>query len=365
MKLSVTPQTALYFTELSVYFVSSWPPLKYKNKYHKFLFHFRWWLAFIFIFLFLLPLLNGLYKHQNDPLKMINNTCLSAAAIQALSKMIICRMHWPRLKMLHRKIDKFINNADELQNKYIKKYIDRGIIFHGFITTSMYLVSLVFIIEPLLQSRPFPTDSEYPFVIKYKAIHQAIYIQQICALIFISSALSIDFQVAVLLWFIGIKFEVLGEYCERVMTDDDLNYCINKHQRILWYADQMKRTVRFITFSTVATTTIGNLPLAVKFRVGNIVANAATELFIYAWPGDNLIRTSEAIGWRIYKCNWLNGSTNMMKNLVILIQRSQKPVTITINGFIPNLSLQYYTSFLSSTFSYYTTLRIIFSATEN
>lgn len=136
--------------------------------------------------------------------------------------------------MLHRKIDKFINNADELQNKYIKKYIDRGIIFHGFITTSMYLVSLVFIIEPLLQSRPFPTDSEYPFVIKYKAIHQAIYMQQICALIFISSALSIDFQVAVLLWFIGIKFEVLGEYCERVMTDDDLNYCINKHQRILW-----------------------------------------------------------------------------------------------------------------------------------
>lgn len=99
MKLNVTPQTALYFTELSVYFVSSWPPLKYKNKYHKFLFHFRWWLAFIFILLFLLPLLNGLYKHQNDPLKMINNTCLSAAAIQALSKMFICRMHWPRLKV--------------------------------------------------------------------------------------------------------------------------------------------------------------------------------------------------------------------------------------------------------------------------
>nr|AQN78476.1 olfactory receptor 74 [Meteorus pulchricornis] len=372
MMLSVTSQTALNFTEMSVYFVSSWPPTKFVNKQQKLWFNFRWWLAFTLLLLFLLPLLNGVYVHHKHPVKMINAACLSAATVQALLKMLICRAQWPRLQMLHSEMDKFIKNADDLENKYIRKYIERGYIFHGFVTSSMYLVSLVFIIEPALQSHQFPTDSVYPFRIQHEAIHIALYTQQIVALFLVAAALSVDFQVAILLWFIGIKFEILGDLCERVSTNLELDKCIIEHQRILWYADQVQRAVCFITFSAVATTTLGvvcgclallgNLPLAVKFRVANIVGNAATEIFIYAWPGDNIITVSQEIGWKIYNCNWLAGSPKMVKNVMSIIQRAQHPVTISISGFIPSLSLQYYTSFLSTTFSYFTTLRIILSA---
>ncbi|KAF7380966.1 hypothetical protein HZH66_014342 [Vespula vulgaris] len=67
--------------------------------------------------------------------------------------------------------------------------------------------------------------------------------------------------------------------------------------------------------------------------------------------------SSTAIGLAAYDLNWFDKSRKMCKNLYILIQRSQKPVTVSIPGFIPELSLTYYMSFLSSSFSYFTTLR--------
>ncbi|KAF7381742.1 hypothetical protein HZH68_015615 [Vespula germanica] len=97
--------------------------------------------------------------------------------------------------------------------------------------------------------------------------------------------------------------------------------------------------------------------VTVKFQFLVLDIVAIIQLFLNSYPAENLIEMSSTIGLAAYDLNWFDKSRKICKNLYILIQRSQKPVTVSIAGFIPELSLTYYMSFLSSSFSYFTTLR--------
>ncbi|XP_057328348.1 uncharacterized protein LOC130669446 [Microplitis mediator] len=372
MKLTASPEAALRFTKMNVYLVSSWPPSKSLSRISKIWFNVRWWIAFISILLLFIPLTNGVYVYRNDSLVMVKAACLSSASAQALLKLIICRFQSNRLQLLHDEMEIFIKNADALEKKYLLKYIKKSGLFHVFGSLSVWAVCLSYIIEPILLSHSYPTDTAYPFVVESQVLRTILYLQQIIALIFVGAALIIDFQVATLLWFTCVRFEVLSHYFREVSNETELVTCIKKHQKILWYANEVKYAVRYITLSTIATTTIGVIcgclallshqPMSVKLRVGNIVGNATIELFIYAWPADNLIRVSQAIGRSAYNSKWLKGSVGLVKTTMNVICRSQSPSTISIHGVMPSLCLRYYTSFLSTTFSYFTTLRVVYAA---
>nr|WGO81740.1 olfactory receptor 59 [Microplitis mediator] len=374
MKLTASPEAALQFTKMNVYLVSSWPLPKSVSKSTKIWFNVRWWTAFVSLLLLFLPLTNGVYVFRNDLLIMVKAACQSSASGQALLKLIICRFQSNRFQLLHDEMENFMKNADALEKKYLNKYIEKSGFFHVFVSFSMWAVCLAFIIEPILLSHPYPTDTAYPFVVKSQVLRTILYLQQIMALFFVAAALTIDFQVATLLWFTCVRFEVLGHYFREVSNETELVTCIKKHQKILWYANEVKYAVRYITLTTIATTTIGVIcgcftlishqPISVKLRIANIVGNATSELFIYAWPADNLIQVSREIGWSAYNSKWIKGSVNMIKTTMSVICRSQSPITISIYGLMPSLCLQYYTSFLSTTFSYFTTLRAVYAAED-
>ncbi|XP_034942903.1 odorant receptor 22c-like, partial [Chelonus insularis] len=367
----ITPEAALKFTKTSVYLVCSWPLSVAASKRDQILMKIRWWIVLIFLLFLLLPLLNGIYSYHHDTLIMVKAICMSSACGQAILKIITCRKQTSRFQILLQEIEDFMKNANLREKEYLKKYINRAAFFHIFVTISIWLVCFDFIIEPIILGQKFPTDVAYPFSIDNQYLHISLYLHQVISLFFIAAALSIDFQVAILLWFTALKLETLGYYFENVSNEKELRYCIRKHQHMLWYANQVKNAVKYVALSTVLTTTIGivcgcltlisHQPLSVKLRVGNIVINAAVELFIYAWPANNLIQMSQIISSNVYHCNWYGKSTKMMKTVSYVIQRSQKPITIYISGFIPDISLQYYTSFLSTTFSYFTTMRILLS----
>ncbi|CAD6202100.1 GSCOCT00013801001.3-RA-CDS [Cotesia congregata] len=374
MKLSVTPEAALRFTKMNVYLVSSWPLSKSISRVTKIWFSIRWWIAFISLLLLFLPLTNSVFVFRKDSLVMVKAACQIGASGQALLKLLICRYQSDRLQFLHQEMEVFIKNADSLEKKFLQKYIEKSGFFHVFVSVSMWAVCLAFIIEPILLSHPYPTDTAYPFVVKSESLRIALYLQQVMALFFVAAALTIDFQVATLLWFTCVKFEVLGHHFREVSSERELVACIKKHQQVLWYAKEVKNAVHYITLATIATTTIGvicgcltlisNQPFSVKLRIANIVGNATSELFIYAWPADNLIQKSQDIGWSVYNSKWINAPISMVRMTMNVIHRSQIPVMITISGVMPSLCLHYYTSFLSTTFSYFTTLRAVYAADE-
>nr|QNL14998.1 olfactory receptor 54 [Aulacocentrum confusum] len=370
MKLRVDLTTALRYTQMSVFLACSWPPSKFKTNSQRFWFDLRWFIGLTVLLLLFVPLLNGAYIYRNNTVVFVKAVCMCSAIAQAIVKMSICRMKLSNLQMLHSDLDNYITKANVVERKILQVYVDRSATFHGIVTLSMWLVCLAFIIEPIILSEPFPTDVVYPFPINHSFIHITLYSQQVLALFVVASALSIDFQVALLLWFTAAKFEILGHYFEQVSNEIELVNCIKIHQKILQYANNISVTVRFIALVTIATTTVGlicggiilisNQPMPVKLRIGNIVGNAAIELFIYSWPADQLIQTSQAMGGKVYNCQWHDKSCRMLKTIQTVIHRSQKPAIISVHGFMPYLSLTYYTSILSTTFSYFTTLRVIF-----
>ncbi|XP_035728641.1 odorant receptor Or2-like [Vespa mandarinia] len=214
------------------------------------------------------------------------------------------------------------------------------------------------VLGPIFLSQSLPTFAVYPFDTESHPIYEIIYFQQAFTCIQACTGATIDCQVALLLWFAGARFEMLEIEVANIVDEYDLKRCIVKHGQILRYAGNIVKTVRFVIFSTVFITTILiSDSVAVKFQFLVLDIVAIVQLFLNSYPAENLIEMSTAIGSAVYDLNWIDKSRKIWKNVCFLIQRSQKPITVSIPGFIPALSLTYYMSFLSSSFSYFTTLR--------
>ncbi|XP_043500826.1 putative odorant receptor 92a [Polistes fuscatus] len=141
------------------------------------------------------------------------------------------------------------------------------------------------------------------------------------------------------------------------VNEYDLKGCILKHRHIFSYAENVIKIARFVILTTagIAITLIefGGFLLVYV----NVVA--IIQLFVNSYSVGNLIEMSSATGSAVYNLNWVEKLQKMSKNILFLIQRSQKPVIIRINGFLPILSSSYYMSFLSSSFSYFMTMRAL------
>lgn len=75
------------------------------------------------------------------------------------------------------------------------------------------------------------------------------------------------------------------------------------------------------------------------------IVSAMSQLFILCWTGDKLIDLSSATANKVYLCNWhvtvgqlksdraRQKDTSFLKNIMFVIQRSQKPICVTAMQF--------------------------------
>ncbi|KAL6264229.1 hypothetical protein P5V15_004316 [Pogonomyrmex californicus] len=62
--------------------------------------------------------------------------------------------------------------------------------------------------------------------------------------------------------------------------------------------------------------------------------------------------------WSVYNI-WIGKSQKMKGNILIMLQRSQQPLLISMSALLPALTLEYYASFVTSVLSYFMTMRIV------
>ena len=160
-------------------------------------------------------------------------------------------------QILHETIENFLKTADPFERLILQRYVDRNSTFYGFVTICVYLACVSYIVEPILNTQVFPVDTAYPFAVEFHPVYEIVYAQQIFALFHISAALSIDSQVTILFCFTAARFEIVGAKMEIARDEDDLKYCIAKHQEVLEYAKDVTRATRLIALATIATSTIG------------------------------------------------------------------------------------------------------------
>ncbi|KAI4500518.1 hypothetical protein M0802_004480 [Mischocyttarus mexicanus] len=339
MILNISPNTALKFTKLSVIIMGCWPPPLNATKKQLLLRDVYWWSTFVTALLLVLTLINGIYEYRHNTLITVQTTCILAGVFQVCLKMIIMRIQRWKFQSIIQEMENFIEHANSLEKVVLQNYVNKCWLFHLTITIGFYMICSGLVLGPAILSQPFPTFAKYPFKVDSHPIYEIVYFQQAFVGILAVVGGTIDCQNAVLLWFASARFEMLSIELSRLINLDDINYYIRKHLQLL----------RFFSMRQAKSTTI-----RIQFVI--LVIGATIQLFICSRPAENLSEMSIAVGLSIYNSNWIGKSSKILKSMCIMIQRSQKPVIVTISGVLPALSLKYYTSFLSSSFSYFTTL---------
>ncbi|XP_047368979.1 odorant receptor 30a-like [Vespa velutina] len=352
--MKFTHEEALKFTKGSVALLVAWPPPTNTSRKKLFFLDVYFGASFLCAQAMLLLLLNGMYVHRNNFEIMIQSMCFAITIIQMSIKMMTCRMQRSNLQLIIMEMENIVKQAAPYEKVILEKYVKRCAILHISLTFGFYLAGTNIVLGPIFLSQSLPTFAVYPFDTESHPIYEIIYFQQSLTALQACTAAAIDCQAALLLWFAGARFEMLEIELANIVDEYDLKRCIQKHRHILSYAEKIVKTVRFVIFATVGITTIlivfsGVLLLftdsmTIKFQFFILDIVAIIQLFLNSHPAENLIQMSTAIGSAAYDLNWIDKSLEIWKNVCFLIQRSQKPITVSIAGFIPALSLTYYMS---------------------
>lgn len=116
----------------------------------------------------------------------------------------------------------------------IQRYIDKCVVFHGISLITFYWIALVTIVLiPPLMHQPFPTLAEYPFDVSYQPVKTIIFIQQSTVGVLVAGQLCMNVYMAMLLWFVSARFEILSEELKKTTNIYQLFECIKKHQKLL------------------------------------------------------------------------------------------------------------------------------------
>ncbi|XP_018396151.1 PREDICTED: putative odorant receptor 69a [Cyphomyrmex costatus] len=249
-----------------------------------------------------------------------------------------------------------------------QRYIDKCVYFYGGSMFWIYLSAIFIISGPITLDQPFPTNAEYPFNIYHQPLRSIIFIQQIIACVQGAAQLCMNIFMALLIWFTSARLEILIEKLQRITNISDLKKCIQEHQNLLKYAEEVTILIRPIALSTVSFSTIALIivglilltdqPLSMKIQCVGIMFSGLSVVFMYTWPAEHLIQISDEIGQAVFDTEWYQQPVDLRKDILIVMLRAQKPIIISVPCIMPALSLKYYASYLSTIFSYFTTLRV-------
>ncbi|XP_043284899.1 uncharacterized protein [Venturia canescens] len=367
--MGVSIDAAVRFTRVSVYLAHSWPSSKTSTKKQNVKLQIIWYVSVATSVGLLVPLLLSMYTNQSNSLVFTQSACFVGAICNYLAKMIAYRMQRRRTQILISEMEDFLKAAKPHEKKVLEDYVGRTLAFHVLITAVNYVTALGVICGPLFLPQEFPTDAAYPFSVDSRFVKYAIYLHQSFVGFQCSTGATIDCQTALMLWFAGARLEILTLEIKNVSDLNSLRCFVQKHQRLLSYAREVCHTASYIVLTTSIACGFGtifsglqllsNQPLAVKIQFGPVVLVAGMNLFVCCWPADNLIRVCDMMGDAVWDASWPDESSRMMKNYSMILHRSQRPVIVSIAGFIPVLSLRSYATYLSSAFSYTTTLRLV------
>nr|KAF7394355.1 hypothetical protein H0235_016950 [Vespula pensylvanica] len=337
-----TPERALKFTKLSVSPLGFWPASFNATKSELIFREIRWWISFLIILSFIFAEIYGIRKHYQDSMIVTQSICFCMGSSQVLIKIVIFKIQSTRFKIVTLEMEDFIKRMNIFERTILQRYVDKCAMFHLAMTFSYYTICVAFILGPTILPRPFPTFAEYPFKVESHPIHEIIYFQQAFVGIQAAVGVTIDCQVAFLLWYTGARFEILAIKLINIVNEDELKACIKLHDDLLRYGKNVVKAVRFIILTSIGVSSADSITLKLQFV--SLMTGSIFELFLCCRPADNLMEMSSAVGSAAYRSNWINKSAKMKSSIYFLIQRSQKPVTISVDGIIPPLSLQYYLS---------------------
>ncbi|KYN38569.1 Odorant receptor Or2 [Trachymyrmex septentrionalis] len=236
----------------------------------------------------------------------------------------------------------------------LQRYINKCVYFYGGSMFWIYLSAVFIMSGPVTLDQPFPTNAEYPFDVYHQPLRSIIFIQQTIACVQGAAQLCMNIFMALLIWFTSARLEILIEKLQKITNISELKKCIQEHQNLLKYAEEVTILIRPIALSTVSLSTIALIivglilltdqPLSMKIQCVGIMFSGLSVVFMYTWPAEHLIHISDEIGQAVFDTEWYQQPVALRKTLQIVMLRAQKPIIISVPCVMPALSLKYYAS---------------------
>ncbi|CAK9809316.1 hypothetical protein ANTPLA_LOCUS6120 [Anthophora plagiata] len=319
-------------------------------------------------FLLFLPLLYAIHVHWNDAENVSKAACMSLALVHIFSQTFVCIGQYDNLQKLIEEMKICFVTAKPFEKNVFQRYIDKYSLFYGLCTAWFYLTAIIMILGSPLISEPFPTNAVYPFPVNYEPLRSIIFIHQTFAGIQCAANASTNIMFAFLLLFATARFELLMLELSNVEDNETLIKCMKEYFVLRRYASNVTSTIRFLVLITVIVcivacvfagiNLIGKQPFTVKVQFLTVSATGLLEVFMCSLPADRLIDMSEKVMQGIYESKWYDRSLRFQK-FVALMLTPQSPIIVKISCIIPVLSLNFYCSYISNTFSLFTALRIV------
>ncbi|XP_014469765.1 PREDICTED: odorant receptor 4-like [Dinoponera quadriceps] len=224
---------------------------------------------------------------------------------------------------------------------------------------------------PLFLPMEFPVEVWYPFSTEPLLRKFIVYVMEIFVIAHTVFCLGVDVMIAVLLFYTTARLEMLTFEIQRAINETHVISCIQKHQEITRFISETQKAIQYLLFKT--NLTMGFTVISGCFPILYIQSHilipqflsmimaALQRMYITAWPADDLKEVSIQLALSAYSASWIGKSPKMKSDIFIMLQRSQKPLLISMGGLLPALTLEYYANFLTTVLSYFMTMRAAIS----
>jgi len=78
-------------------------------------------------------------------------------------------------------------------------------------------------------------EAWYPFSIDSLYIKSILYISQVLAILQTGFSITVDFMIAMFLWYSAARLDMLGLELQYIRHENQMKACIQKHQEIIGY----------------------------------------------------------------------------------------------------------------------------------
>ncbi|XP_063987502.1 uncharacterized protein LOC135167831 isoform X2 [Diachasmimorpha longicaudata] len=368
MSGTLTPEFAIQYTKYATGISFGWPPSLKSSRLSEIIFRIGWWISYIICTIVVLALLNAGYKHRDNFMHLTEFLSVAACLLQVMTKMTVGKCHYHRFQYLIAEMETFVENANPHEREILTNYVNRIVPFHSIYHISCSVFVGFYIFGPFITDQPLPFGAEYPFPFDDHPGYDIVYLVETIGAIQCSCIVAFICQVSLLLWYATIQLEFLAENIRNVNNTQQLKDCIIIHQHILWYIDEMTKIVRPMLMTAIIVAMIsvpcggihivGKEDTITRLQFMLVVIGDGLELLCLSWAAENLTIACQDVTWALYSSAWIKNSKELNRSVIFVMQRCQIPPRLAVGGLVPQLSMSFYASYISTIYSFFTTLRI-------
>ncbi|XP_050462598.1 odorant receptor 30a-like [Cataglyphis hispanica] len=368
MEAKITLDKVIAFLRIYLTFACCWPLSPNATKFQILLHSAFRYFCCINSIIYIITAIRTLSKND-DYMAMMKMGCELSAGLQIILQLMLFAMQDKRLQFIVLEMENYYQQAQEYEKEIFQHYVDKFKPFYGTIVCWLAMTAISMMATPLFSSQQFPLAIEYPFDVQYQPLKTIILAHQLLTIYQSMTQVGANTFPALLLWFVAARFHILIIRFRTMTNMKELVKYAQEHCTLLRYAEEVGFAIRYIallcvTFSIGVVifgylTFVSRQPWSVKWTFLMIASSGFVELYMYAWPADYVMSLSSEIASAAYDSLWYENDLIMQKLLINIILRSQRPVTVSVPCALPSLSMKYYTSYVSTIFSYMAAVRIM------